>query len=100
MKLGVPGILKDIEVHFRDLEWNKWQSMMTQDQSVAERVIQSIVSKSRKDCRRFNLSYGMGKNSNSVKLLATTEEERNIWVLAIQLMLVYQLKMDFLQVHF
>ena len=42
-----------------------------------------MVTKSRKDSRRFNLSYGMGKNSNSIKLLASTEDERDIWVLAI-----------------
>lgn len=42
----------------------------------------------------------MGKNSNSIKLLAQSEEERNIWVLAIQLMILYHLKMDFMQEQF
>ena len=67
------GLLKGIESSFLDLEWMKWQNLIQTDKAIGQRVIASVVCKSKVDSRRFNLNYGMGKNSNQVKLLAQTE---------------------------
>lgn len=64
---------------------------------MGEKIINSIVTKSKKDSKRFNLMYGTGKNATQIKLEAGSEKERDLWVLAIQLMIVYHLRMGFLQ---
>lgn len=44
-------------------QWQKWQAILWNDPSLGEKVITSIVTKSRKDVRRFNIHYGSGKNA-------------------------------------
>jgi len=55
------------------------------------------VQKSKKDPKKFEVEYGSPKSASTLKFLANSEKERDLWVRAIQQMVVYHLRMGFLQ---
>lgn len=65
-------------------QWNQWQKLLWNDDSLGEKLISQIVTKSKKDVKRFNIFFGSGKNASTVKLEASSPQERDLWVLAIQ----------------
>lgn len=93
----MPELLTNKNEEMNVEQWGKWQQLLWSDTQLGEKVISSIVTKSRKDVRRFNIHYGSGKDGHSVKLETGSEQERNNWVLAVQQMVVYHLRIGFLQ---
>ena len=51
--------------------------MLWTDMSIGEKLLDQIVTKSKKDQKRFTLFYGGGKQANSYKLMAQSREERD-----------------------
>lgn len=78
-------------------DWQKWQSILWTDPSLGEKVVAHLVHKSKRDPKKFEVEYGSPKSASTLKFLANSEKERDLWVRAIQQMVVYHLRMGFLQ---
>lgn len=66
----LPALTNELDESAKMEQWQKWQAVLWTDQSLGEKIISSIVTKSKKDSKRFNLMYGTGKNATQIKLEA------------------------------
>ena len=52
------------------IQWKQWQEMLWTDMTIGEKLLDLLVTKSKKDHKRFTLFHGGGKQPNAYKLMA------------------------------